>query len=96
MCVLVDQATQKRTWIPLENVIIRNEKGVEHKLGDVLQELEDNKLAKVDFDTYKIETKKQLKKMLNILNVLVGQTELNGLDINEILDNMEDTSNEEK
>ena len=30
--------------------------------------------------------------MLNILNVLVGQTELNGLDINEILDNNEGES----
>ena len=58
VCVCVDPVTQKRTWLPLENVIIRDKNNQEHKLGDLLNELEENKVNQVEFDTFKLQTKK--------------------------------------
>lgn len=87
VCVLVDPVTKNRIWLPLEDIEIKH-KGRTLKLGELIKELDDDKISKAEFDKYKLNQKKILKQILNILKINAGQTEVNSLDLNEILDNL--------
>ena len=63
---------------------------------EYLEQQEENKLEKKEFENYKLKTNKILKEFSKILKVVVGQNELNGLDINEIIDTMEGKQNEKE
>jgi hypothetical protein len=95
VCVLVDPVTKNRIWLPLEDVEIKIN-GTTHNLGKYLEQQEENKLEKKEFEQYKLKTNKILKEFSKILKVVVGQNELNGLDINEIIDTMEGKQNEKE
>lgn len=95
VCVLVDPVTKNRIWLPLEDVEIKIN-GTTHNLGKYLEQQEENKLEKKEFAEYKLKTNKILKEFSKILKVVVGQNELNGLDINEIIDTMEGKQNEKE
>ena len=92
--ILVDPATQQRKWIH-PNEIVVNINGLEQKLGDVLKDLEKNKTTQVEFENYKLKTKKAFKKVTDILHILVAQTEINNLGIEALEDIMEDNNDEE-
>ena len=85
VCVLVDPVTKNRIWLPLEDVEIKHG-GRTLKLGELIKELDDNKVSKAEFDKYKLNQKKILKQIINILKINAGQTEVNSLDLNELLD----------
>lgn len=87
VCVLIDPITKNRIWLPLEDVEIHHS-GRTLKLGELIKELDDDKVSKAEFDKYKLNQKKILKQILNILKINAGQTEVNSLDLNEILDNL--------
>jgi len=95
VCVLVDPVTKNRIWLPLEDVEIKIN-GTTHNLGKYLEQQEENKLEKKEFEQYKLKTRKILREFSKILKVVVGQNELNGLDINEIIDTMEGKQNEKE
>jgi len=92
--VLVDPATQQRKWIH-PNEIVVNINGLDQKLGDVLEDLEENKTTQREFEDYKLKTKKTIKKLTDIVRILVAQTEINNLGIEALEDIMEDNNDEE-
>ena len=92
--VLVDPATQQRKWVH-PNEIVVNINGLDQKLGDVLEDLQKNKTTQKEFENYKLKTKKALKKVTDILHILVAQTEINNLGIEALEDIMEDNTDEE-
>ena len=92
--VLVDPATQQRKWIH-PNEIVVNINGLDQKLGDILKDLEENKTTQREFEEYKLKTKKAFKKVTELLNILVAQTEINNLGIEALEDIMEDNNDEE-
>ena len=100
---LIDPVTKATCWISPTNMVIyvgtvvTDEKGnkkvgsaVPKELGVFLSEKDDeiSKLKK-EISDLKINYRKNMKKLVKVLNILVGQTEVNALDLNEILD-MED------
>lgn len=103
IAVLIDPVTQKTQWVSPNDLIVytglvkTDEKGnksvgagTPKKLGVFLSEKDDeiSRLNK-ELSSLKLNYKKNMKKILDILHILVGQTELNSLDLNELLD-MED------
>lgn len=92
--VLVDPATQQRKWVH-PNEIVVNINGLDQKLGDILKDLEENKTTQREFEEYKLKTKKAFKKVTELLNILVAQTEINNLGIEALEDIMEDNNDEE-
>ena len=92
--VLVDPATQKRVWLNPNDIVV-NINGLDQKLGKVLEDLEKNKTTQKEFEDYKLKTKKALKKVTEILHILVAQTEINNLGIEALEDIMEDNNDEE-
>ena len=101
--MLIDPISQQQSWISPSNLVIfvgtviTDEKGnkkvgsaVPKELGVFLSE-KDNEILKLnkEISDLKINYRKNMKKLVDVLNILVGQTELNALDLNEILD-MED------
>ena len=60
--VLVDPATQQRKWVH-PNEIVVNINGLYQKLGDILNDLEENKTTQREFEEYKLKTKKAIKKV---------------------------------
>lgn len=101
---LTDPITQTKGYISPSDLVvyvgtvITDEKGnkkvgtaTPKTLGVFLSEkdAEIDKLRK-EVSELRINNKNNIKKILTILEVLVGQTELNSLDLNEILDNLED------
>ncbi|MCR5112722.1 MAG: hypothetical protein K6A63_02165 [Acholeplasmatales bacterium] len=102
--MLIDPITQKKQYISPSNVIIytgtvvTDEKGnksvgtaTPKQLGVFLSE-KDAEIASLtkELSQFKTSTRKSFKKLVSVLEILVGQTEVNNLDINEIIDSMED------
>ena len=92
--VLVDPSTQKRVWLNPNDIVV-NINGLDQKLGKVLEDLEKNKTTQSEFEDYKLKTKKSIKKLTDILKILVAQTEINNLGIEALEDIMEDNNDEE-
>ena len=92
--VLVDPSTQKRVWLNPNDIVV-NINGLDQKLGKVLEDLEKNKTTQKEFEDYKLKTKKSIKKVTDVLKILVAQTEINNLGIEALEDIMEDNTDEE-
>ena len=101
---LIDPITQQRGWIAPSDLmifigtVITDEKGnkkvgsaVGKQLGVFLSEKENeiDSLRK-ELGEFKATTRKNTRYLLKIIEILIGQTELNGLNLQEIKDNLED------
>lgn len=102
--ILVDSISQTKQYMSPSNLIVyvgtikEDDKGnksvilgAPNKLGVFLssQKAEHEALRK-EFDAYKATTRKTIKTLVNIVEILVGQTEANNLNLNEVLDSLED------
>lgn len=103
IAILIDPVSQKQKWVSPNDLNIyigtvkTDEKGIKTvgvgtltTLGVFLSEKDDEiRQTKKELSDLKSNYRKNLKKLVDILNILVGQTEVNALDLNELLD-MED------
>ena len=103
IAILIDPLAQKQKWVSPNdlNVYIGTVKtdekgnktvsaGTLTTLGVFLSEKDDEITElKKEVNDLKVNYRKNIKKLVDVLNILVGQTELNALDLNELLD-MED------
>lgn len=103
LACLVDPVTQEKQWISPSNLIIyigtviTDEKGnkkvgsaLPKELGVFLSE-KDNEIDQLrkEVGEFKSTYRKNTKYLLNIIEILIGQTEVNGLTLSEIKDNLE-------
>ncbi len=100
---LIDPVTQSKGWIAPSNLVvfigtvIKDEKGNKKvgsatgkELGVFLSE-KDNEIDSLRKELSELKTsyRKNMKYLLNIIEILIGQTELNGLNLSELKDNLE-------
>jgi len=100
---LIDPVTQTKGWMSPSNLmifigtVITDDKGNKKvgsatgkELGVFLSEKDDeiDKLRK-EISEFKTTYRKNTKYLLSIIEILIGQTELNGLNLSEIKDNLE-------
>lgn len=99
LVMLVDPITKATSYISPSNVIVyvgtvkeengikKVELGTPKQLGVFLSE-KDKEIrdTRLELDQLKINYRKNMKKVIDVLHILVGQTELNSLDLNELLD----------
>lgn len=100
---LIDPATQQKGWISPSDLIIfvgtviTDDKGnkkvgsaIGKNLGVFLSE-KDNEIDSLRKEINELKTtyRKNMKELSKIIEILIGQTELNGLNLSELKDNLE-------
>ncbi len=108
IAVLIDPVSQSKVYISPSNLIIYTgtvvtdkngnksvNMGTPKQLGVFLSE-KDAEIASLqkEFNQFKATTRKGLKQILQVLEILVGTTELNNLNINELMNSMEEDKDE--